>query len=233
MQPTRGDNILDIILVNDPLLINSCNVGLPFGTSDHDAVEFSLTLPDCSVVEVDRNPEVKTFYSYNFKEADYVGLNAYLASVDWQSVFTNYGDDINKCMELFIEVLKAGMDMYVPIKQVFTSSNSRSSVKAFPLYIRQLFRKKTAAWVRVQNPFFPYIRFRNEKTKYGKTDSFFVFRILVSETEIRNSEIRRNFVFRISYFRFGNEKSEFQIRFLEFPFPKRENEIRVTDFFVF
>jgi len=145
-QPTRGNNILDIILVNDPLLINSCNVGLPFGTSDHDAVEFSLTLPDCTADEVDRDPEVNTFYSYNFKEADYVGLNAYLASVDWQLVFSNHDNDINKCMELFIDVLNAGMDMYVPIKQVFTSSNSRSSVKAFPLYIRQLFRKKTAAW---------------------------------------------------------------------------------------
>ncbi len=30
-EPTRKNNILDLVLVNDPLLVNGCSVNVPFG----------------------------------------------------------------------------------------------------------------------------------------------------------------------------------------------------------
>jgi len=33
--PTRGASILDLVLCNDPLIVSSINVGVPFGSSDH------------------------------------------------------------------------------------------------------------------------------------------------------------------------------------------------------
>ena len=43
-EPTRGENILDIVLCNDPLLISEVNVGPPFSISDHNSVDFLLCL---------------------------------------------------------------------------------------------------------------------------------------------------------------------------------------------
>lgn len=39
-EPTRNDHILDIILSNDPLIVNSADVKEPFSTSDHCSVYF-------------------------------------------------------------------------------------------------------------------------------------------------------------------------------------------------
>ena len=44
-EPTREHNILDLILVNDPLVINSCVTAAPLGNSDHNIVEFNLVIP--------------------------------------------------------------------------------------------------------------------------------------------------------------------------------------------
>ncbi len=41
-EPTRNDHILDIILSNDPLIVNSADVKEPFSTSDHCSVYFDL-----------------------------------------------------------------------------------------------------------------------------------------------------------------------------------------------
>jgi len=38
--PTRGANILDLVLVNKPLLLSSLSVMDPVGNSDHDSVRF-------------------------------------------------------------------------------------------------------------------------------------------------------------------------------------------------
>lgn len=143
-EPTRGDNILDLVLVNEPLLINSCVTSTPLGRSDHMTVDFDLVLPSTDKATVDND----TKYYFNFNEADYDGLNAFLSAVDWQNVLCITGN-INECMESFMNVLNEGMNIFVPVKQTFNiqlSSNSRLSVRKYPLYIRQLFRKKVAAW---------------------------------------------------------------------------------------
>ena len=36
--PTRGDNVLDLVFVNDPLLISDANVYPPISTTDHNSV---------------------------------------------------------------------------------------------------------------------------------------------------------------------------------------------------
>ena len=41
-ESTRHCNILDLVLSNDHMLISDCTVGVPFGLSDHNSVEFSI-----------------------------------------------------------------------------------------------------------------------------------------------------------------------------------------------
>ncbi len=93
--------------------------------------------------------------------------------IDWQNVFNAHlnanSENINNCMECFVNVLNDDMNLFVPIKEVFEgSSNSRASVKKYPLYIRQLFRKKVAAW-RL------YKRYKTDqvKTKYKAAEAKF------------------------------------------------------------
>ena len=79
---TRADNLLDIILTSEPLSICNTNVIQPFGNSDHSQVIFSL-FNDC-VDEVND----ATSKRYDWANADYDGMSAYLSGIDWLSVLT-------------------------------------------------------------------------------------------------------------------------------------------------
>jgi len=43
--PTRGLKILDLILVDDPLIVSDLNSGSPFGSSDHASLTLLLNIP--------------------------------------------------------------------------------------------------------------------------------------------------------------------------------------------
>jgi len=144
-QPTRCDNILDLVLVNDPLLISSCVVRAPFGNSDHETIEFNLVLPAVKPTSGVSECQSDSKYCFNFKEADYNGLNVFLSGVDWLNVLCT--DDVNSCMERFMDIFNEGINQFVPVRQVFDFNNSsKKYIRKYPLFIRQLFRKKIAAW---------------------------------------------------------------------------------------
>lgn len=144
VEPTRGGNILDLVFIRDPLLVNECNVCQPFIGCDHNSVYFNVVLPAAApllppVVE----PE-DTLCFYNYTAGDYVGLNTYLAAIDWSKVFTNI-EDINASWQSFADIVHKAIELFVPVK-VFDPSLSRKDIKLLPLYIRQLYRKKNAIW---------------------------------------------------------------------------------------
>jgi hypothetical protein len=139
-EPTRGDNIIDLIFTNDPLLISECSIGPPLIGSDHNTVHFNVALPAATVpfVNIDGDDDVLCYY--NFSAGDYDGLNNYLSAVNWYELFANVVD-INDCWVSFTAVLTQAIDLFVPVKLV-DANLSRSEKKLLPLFIRQLYRKK-------------------------------------------------------------------------------------------
>jgi hypothetical protein len=110
---------------------------LPLGNSNHESITFNLFIP---VVEDNGCDDVKFIYDY--KNAEYELLNAYISSVNWTENLSDVQDP-DECLDLFISVLKTGLDVHVPIKRVHSST--RSSVY-YPLSVRKLQRKKCHAW---------------------------------------------------------------------------------------
>jgi len=148
VEPTRGTNLLDLIFTNDPLIVNECIVDTSFIGCDHMSVHFNIVLPvelspnNCLPLHDDPESEVLCFY--NFNAGDYEGLNMYLSAVNWQDIFADI-DNINECWESFSGILNKGIELFVPVK-IFDPKVPRKDRKLLPLYIRQLYRKKNAAW---------------------------------------------------------------------------------------
>jgi hypothetical protein len=137
VESTRAKNTLDLVLVNDPLVIHDCSISSPLGNSDHESVTFNLSLP--AVEDVCNLDEQ---FAYDFKNADYDSLNIYVSSVNWTEILTD-AQEPNECLDLFINVLKTGLDLYVPVKCI--CSSRRASIH-YPLSVRKLQHKKCRAW---------------------------------------------------------------------------------------
>ncbi len=57
-QPTRENNILDLVLVSDPDLVRHCEVGEKLGGSDHNIIRFNV----CVQYKLDNNPTLIPAY---------------------------------------------------------------------------------------------------------------------------------------------------------------------------
>jgi len=53
-------------------------------------------------------------------------------------------NSINECWDNFMSVINSGISMFTPLKKICFSQNK----KKYPLFIRQLQRKKSMAWMR-------------------------------------------------------------------------------------
>ena len=94
--PTRGDNILDVLLCNDPQLISNISIDEPFSTSDHATVNFivNIMISDGRAVEVDFYDNFTLDNMHDLNDNYYCGSTAqYISSevynwskADWASL---------------------------------------------------------------------------------------------------------------------------------------------------
>lgn len=136
-EPTRCENILDLVLCNDVFLISDCTVCPPIIGCDHSSVNFTVHCK--SAIE----PEPPTAIIRDFKNADFDGLNAFFNNIDWNNVLTTT-DNIDVMWNNFIAVATCGIELYVPERTI--RSSKCKHFKQYPLYIRRLLSKKCSAW---------------------------------------------------------------------------------------
>ena len=79
-QPTRSDNILDLVFTNDFNAIVDVKSIEPFSNSDHNIVNFNLVRPGHN------NIYTPTHYFYNYSRADWNSIISSLSSVDFLSI---------------------------------------------------------------------------------------------------------------------------------------------------
>ncbi|GMT12109.1 hypothetical protein PFISCL1PPCAC_3406, partial [Pristionchus fissidentatus] len=160
--PTRKENILDLVLCNNPGIVTKTEVGPPFDISDHNTVKFELSLVH----------SVPAFtLKRDFKKADYDMINCQLANVDWVTAFSTMRN-IDKMYDLLIKVIQKSIDTHVPWVKVNVTHGK------IPPHIERLLVKRFNAWQKSIALSCPRLtrefeslnrRFRTELIRYQKT----------------------------------------------------------------
>ncbi len=84
VEPTRGENILDIILATEEDLIKEVVIGNPLGTSDHSIVKLKVT--------IEKNIREKYYKKLNYKDTNWSRLMGKLNDL---SINTNEDKDMS------------------------------------------------------------------------------------------------------------------------------------------
>lgn len=176
-EPTRGDNILDLVFSNTPYLIDSLTVDVHF--SDHRAVLFNVLFNTSSAAKSPR---------LNFRSANYQLINQQISSVNWFSVL----------------LLGDVQDMYSRFEKIvgnIVSNNIQSLVKNsnthLPLEIRRLFKNKRRIWRAEGNsPRYKSIT-KKIKTKIKRWELYkeksFIFKSSSESPQIASSQFYKYF----------------------------------------
>ncbi|VEN50967.1 unnamed protein product [Callosobruchus maculatus] len=113
---------LNVVRASDPLLDPSLH---------HIGYECCLKV---SKAPLSSNLAYDEFY-YDFKNGNYIELNNYLASINWQACLAH--SDINISTKIFYEIITFGIAYFIPLKRYKTSS--------FPKWFSQDLRTLTIA----------------------------------------------------------------------------------------
>jgi hypothetical protein len=134
-QPTRMDNILDLLLVNDPIAIYDVAILPPFSTSDHCAIAWHTWVPSTQTDPSDR--------CFDFRHADYDALSQYFGSFDWVNLFTSVApNDIEGLWRVFKRVLWEAIALFTPLR----NNNCKRPLRNYPEYLQRAIKLKRSLW---------------------------------------------------------------------------------------
>ena len=85
-KPTRGDNILDLVLCSEINIVQNLTIGEPFANSDHQIIRFNL------IVAKEKTKD--NTINYNYFKADYEKIRDYAKSRNWEKLVDK--NDIEK-----------------------------------------------------------------------------------------------------------------------------------------
>jgi hypothetical protein len=134
--PTRGDNILDLVLTNDPQLVSNLSVNTPFSSSDHNSVSFDLNIN----LDTDKTNSIKY---YDYHAADYIGMSAWLETIDWSQLFTP-DSSVDVLWNTFSNILEYAIELFVPKR------NKKRKCSKWSLKTKKAYSNKLRAWKRLK-----------------------------------------------------------------------------------
>ena len=77
LEPTRGENVLDIVLSSQKEFIDNVRICEPLGCRDHNQIYF--------IIKVKGEQNRKIRYRNNFHKGRYKDMRKYLAKIDWNN----------------------------------------------------------------------------------------------------------------------------------------------------
>ncbi|CAB3987788.1 RNA-directed DNA polymerase from mobile element jockey, partial [Paramuricea clavata] len=138
-QPTRGNNILDLLFADSPEKISNLLVGDPLIYTDHLFMEFTMRTTIRSIVKKPRSV-------YNYRKGNFSTLREYVKSLT-SDVQLNEIVDINNVWYNWKSSLQSMIDQYIPKIQL----KSKSSPPWISGEIIHLVRKKASARIKAKS----------------------------------------------------------------------------------
>ena len=107
LEPTRGENVLYIVLSSQKELVDNIKIHEPLGNSDHNQLHF-----DINVKSESKN---KKTYRRNFHKGNYKDMRKYLAKLDWNNTLKN--KTAIECWNILKYEIESIIDKFVSMKK--------------------------------------------------------------------------------------------------------------------
>ena len=143
-EPTRGNNILDVVISDEPLMICRPEVVQPFSNSDHSQVEFTVFVEDSYVTSA--HAAVPNLKHYDWSNANFELIAQYLTAVNWYDlIVVNLTPD--SLWSAFSSLIQGAVDQFVSSRSCVTVRRRERKVW-YPPGIRRSVARKRCLWLK-------------------------------------------------------------------------------------
>ena len=137
---TRGDNILDLVLSNEPTSIAQIEVICPFSSSDHCQVNFDIFVDSNTI------PLPADVHKLDWVNANYDGMSDLLLNTDWPRILSE-NPTVESFWQAFRSIIEQAIDGNVPVlpSSVGGGLPARRRI-SYPVGIRRAMARKHCLW---------------------------------------------------------------------------------------
>ena len=139
-EPTRGENILDIVLSTNDNQISNVDIGPKFSTSDHRNVLFSI---ECNIGMYNDSYEKVP----DFLRADFDKLRTILENTDWSQIYGT--QDVEQAWNMFTDILTNAIAECIPMSDRRPANDNKH--KWWNIGIRNILLAKKRAYRRYKS----------------------------------------------------------------------------------
>ena len=107
LEPTRGENVLDIVLSSQKECIDNVRICEPLGCSDHNQIYV--------IIKVKGEQNRKIRYRKQFHKGRYKDMRKYLAKIDWNNTLEN--KTATECWNILKSDIDCIVETFVPLKK--------------------------------------------------------------------------------------------------------------------
>ena len=106
LEPTRGENVLYIVLSSQNELVDNVKIHEPLGNSDHHQISFDINIKS--------ERKNKKTYRRKFHKGKYRDMGNYLANLDWNNMLRN--KTATECLNILRYEIESIIDKFIPLK---------------------------------------------------------------------------------------------------------------------
>ena len=133
-EPTRNNNVLDLVITSDVNMVDKMQVLEHLGNSDHNIIIWKLI---CNVEAVDNKIHLRQYNNANYDE-----MRNFFAEVDWGNELQ--GQDVDDMWGKFSSIIHTAIDKFVPV--------ACKKKKKFPIWMNKVSKSarkyKSKMWYR-------------------------------------------------------------------------------------
>ena len=107
LEPTRGENVLDIVSSSQKEFIDNVRICEPLGCSDHNQIHF--------IIKVKGEQNRKIRYRKNVHKGRYKDMRKHLAKIDWNNTLEN--KTATECWNILKREIDCIVKQFVPLKK--------------------------------------------------------------------------------------------------------------------
>ena len=115
LEPTRGENVLDIVLSSQNEFIDNVRICEPLGCSDHNQIYFIIK------VKGEQNRNIR--YRKQINKGRYKDMRKYLAKIDWNN--TRENKTATECWNILKIEIDCIVEKSVPLKKTGKRSKKK------------------------------------------------------------------------------------------------------------
>ena len=123
LEPTRGKNVLDIVLSSQKEFFDHVKICEPLGCSDHNQIYITIK------VKEERNRKI---WYRNFSQRKiYKDMREYFAKIDWNNTLKN--KTAKECWNILESEIDCVIGKFVPLKKKWGNGQKRNTYRRKPL----------------------------------------------------------------------------------------------------